>query len=215
MKKQNNDGLTLVEMLICMLISLVIITAVGGFMSASSISYQSVDSEITLQMEAQTVINQISDMILEGNNVYFDTAEQTLTIYRNLGEKTVDGLGNVTVINRYNADRRIIWFAKSQKCLYLYNVSSTADLKKAKEEFAKPGKIPQMGQLLGEYITDFSCSATEADGIGSTSGIVDQQALVNITVSLANKRTSQKNASDRTYIASNDVALRNEIVPIQ
>ena len=78
MREKRNAGFTLVELLVAMLMSLILITGVGQFMAASTNNYQAVDKQVNLQVEAQSVINSISDMILEANNVAYVTNSSCL-----------------------------------------------------------------------------------------------------------------------------------------
>ncbi len=65
--KQDNKGLTLIELLVAMVISSIVIIMVAMFISLGSRNYNYASKEIKLQMQAQTVTNQLDDMIISSN----------------------------------------------------------------------------------------------------------------------------------------------------
>ena len=68
-KSIDNKGITLVELIIAIAIATIVITSIAFFMSNSSKNYKKVNEEVSLQMEAQTILNQLNDLILEADNV--------------------------------------------------------------------------------------------------------------------------------------------------
>lgn len=81
MKSENNKGFTLVELMISMAISAIIIGSLVIFMNVSSKSYKAASEEVSLQMEAQTILNQLENIIMESCNVKFSSNK--LKIYQN------------------------------------------------------------------------------------------------------------------------------------
>ncbi len=79
--KLNNKGLTLVELMIAMAIASIVIGSITYFMAASTKSYRKANDEITLQLEAQTILNQLNELIIEAYNVKMNNATDMLTIY--------------------------------------------------------------------------------------------------------------------------------------
>lgn len=87
MKKLNNRGLTLVELICAVAILSLIGTTIGSILVVSAKSYDSGMTEVNLQQEAQMVVNQINDLIIDTtatSSVTFDGT--TLSIPQ--GEKT-------------------------------------------------------------------------------------------------------------------------------
>jgi prepilin-type N-terminal cleavage/methylation domain-containing protein len=80
--KLNNKGLTLVELMIAMAIATIVIGSITYFMATSTKSYRKANDEITLQLEAQTILNQLNELIIEAYNVKMNEATDLLTIYR-------------------------------------------------------------------------------------------------------------------------------------
>lgn len=65
MKREDNRGLTLVELVCTIAILSIVATAVGGVMVASAKNYQKGTTEIELQQEAQITVNQIGDLVID------------------------------------------------------------------------------------------------------------------------------------------------------
>lgn len=80
--KLNNKGLTLLELMIAMAIASIVIGSITYFMATSTKSYRKANDEITLQIEAQTILNQLNELIIEAYNVKMNEPTKTLTIYR-------------------------------------------------------------------------------------------------------------------------------------
>lgn len=81
MKKLDNRGLSLVELICAMAILSIIGTIVGGILVVSAQSYDTGINEAELQQEAQMVVNQINDLVIDTTateSVTFDGT--TLTI---------------------------------------------------------------------------------------------------------------------------------------
>lgn len=133
MKPWNNRGSSLIELLVAMTVSVLVIGAIMVFMSSGTKNYQLVDREITLQMEVQTVSNQLSDMIISANHLNYtapDANNKVLTIYYK-GDPS------------YAEKRKVITYDGVKARLFLTSYNSAAD-----EAIASPS-------LLADYITGF------------------------------------------------------------
>ncbi|MGB4659534.1 MAG: prepilin-type N-terminal cleavage/methylation domain-containing protein, partial [Mobilitalea sp.] len=64
---KDNRGLTLIELIIAMAISSIVIGMVIVIISAGSRNFNIAQNEVDIQMEAQTVVNQIEDTIIEAS----------------------------------------------------------------------------------------------------------------------------------------------------
>lgn len=80
-RKKDNRGFTFIEMLVAVSILAIVMVSLAFIMSYSSRNYRNINEEVTLQTEAQIIINQMNDLILEGYNVKFDPSGE-LTIYQ-------------------------------------------------------------------------------------------------------------------------------------
>lgn len=68
----DNKGFTLIELIISITISALIFIAVSSFLRQSIIYYRRSNEDVSLQMEAQIILNQLIDLIEEANHVDFD-----------------------------------------------------------------------------------------------------------------------------------------------
>lgn len=204
-EKNRNAGFSLVELLVAMMITMIIITTVGQFMAMSSRNYEIVNNQVDLQMEAQCTINMISDMILEGNNVVFDSSHKMLRIYKNLG--STDSTG--TPVDYRTAKQNIIWFDKSNKKLFLFVCENASDYTKAYNH--------EDGKLMAEGIDSFNVTCPTATdlSVGLSAGrSMAQQHCITVAIKLKTKATASGSEDDFTYEAVDTVAPRNEIVEL-
>ena len=65
LQKLNNRGLTLVELICAVAILSLIGTTIGGILVVSARSYDTGINEVDLQQEAQMIVNQISDLVID------------------------------------------------------------------------------------------------------------------------------------------------------
>ena len=77
---KENKGSTLLELVIAITISILVLGTVAFFLCNSTGHYRRTREEINLQMEAQLILNQLENLILEAENVKFDSATDTLRI---------------------------------------------------------------------------------------------------------------------------------------
>lgn len=80
-REKDNRGFTLIEMLTAISILAIVMVSLAFIMSYSSRNYRNLNEEVALQTEAQIIMNQINDLIIEGYNVKFNPAGE-LTIYQ-------------------------------------------------------------------------------------------------------------------------------------
>lgn len=79
-KGKENSGFTLVELLVSISISALVLLSVTLIMDYSTRNYRNASAEVSLQTEAQIILNQMMDLIIEANNVKYDPSGE-LTIY--------------------------------------------------------------------------------------------------------------------------------------
>lgn len=80
----SNSGFTLIELIISMIILSIVILIVASFLYIGSKSYSSANTEVEKQMEVQTVMNQLEDLIIQSywvKLVDINTYEEALIIY--------------------------------------------------------------------------------------------------------------------------------------
>lgn len=82
--KLNNAGVTLVEVLVTIAILGVVGGLIIGFLQAGTKSYQSTDEEADIQYDAQVLLNQIGDYVIDAN-AGFRKKDDTVYIYSHNG----------------------------------------------------------------------------------------------------------------------------------
>ena len=79
---KDKRGFTLVELIISMAILAIVGGAITLMMQSGSRSYSNTKAELDLQMESQTLMAQMSTMIMESNCVKYDKDNNTLALYQ-------------------------------------------------------------------------------------------------------------------------------------
>ena len=67
MKKNNNQGFSIIEMLISLTILSIVGLSLFGFLAVASKTFRSVNTEVNLQYESQLTINQLKDLMVDSN----------------------------------------------------------------------------------------------------------------------------------------------------
>jgi type II secretory pathway pseudopilin PulG len=194
MKKVNNKGMTLVELILVVAITVIVIGALVLFMTTSTRSYHTAESEISLQTEAQVIMNQISDTVIQGNNVLYNSTLHTLTIFHmdevDLNFDTID----------------VIWFREEDHKLYLYHITSETEMNMVSSRINN--NVVSKENLLGEYVTEFivdtGIETSPNQFIYDISGKTSTTLSVKLTLDYMGK----------TYSMKEDMKLRNKIVNI-
>lgn len=212
-KANRKAGFTLMEVLIAMMVTLIIVTAVGQFMTAATRTYQILNNQVDLQMEAQCTINMIADMVLEGNNVAFDKSRNMLRIYKNLGTE-VSG----TPVDYRTAEQNIIWFDKDgdiQKGnMYLFVCKNASDFDQALLHDSSKAR------LMAEGIDSFDVKGVITQNLENGLEVDNKRNAAQpdgITVSVKLKTKAVYDSSkddDFTYEAVDTIFPRNEIVAL-
>lgn len=187
MRKGNDKGFTLVELILVMAISTIIIAALIMIMSTSSMSYQSQESEISVQMEAQAVMNQITNLVIEANNISYD-GSNTLTIcHLDADPGTFDR-------------KEVIWFDSANRKLYLFHIGDSSKQYDMEEAINHGTKLSD--HLLGEYVTSFEVSPD--------SFVYDRTGKESTTLCV---KVEMENGG-KAYSVTGNIGLRNRIVDL-
>ncbi len=114
-RKLNNKGLTLVELITVMAILAIAGTVIGTIVMTSSNSYDKGMTEIELQQEAQMVVNQISDLVIDAstdpatsNSVTYEPYIGLLTIPE-AGPSGIETLHYVRFIPDANGNGKLMY----------------------------------------------------------------------------------------------------------
>lgn len=198
-RKLNNKGLTLVELIIAITMSTIVFGAVAMFLYSANKSYHAAESSIDVQMEAQILMEQMGNWVMESNRIYVSPSEDVLVLY-NIPRNNDRDLTTVYPVSfsSYNEDenqasRRVI-FASGTK---LYMVVEDG-ISNAEAQF----------QSLVE-------SPTTPAGLYSTDDIKDENCICEylpvgdgikaFTVKIA--ATNGKDGEDKALVTSVNVSL--------
>lgn len=190
-KKMDNRGLTLVELVIAVAISTMIVGAAGIFLYNAQRTYRIAEHSINLQMESQILMEQMSNWAMESNKVFYTTdtvnaaySNVVLVLYdipryngKNLSEVYPDDYSYSADSNK--ASRRI-FFCKDGKLYMKYEEG----IDKAQEQYdnlvsnATPASllysdadaIPE--NCIGEYVNKFEVANIPSDAAMATLGAV-------------------------------------------
>ena len=191
MKRLNNAGLSLVELLIAMAISSIVIVSLAFILTSTTRQYDYVENDTTLQSEAQIIMNHISDKALEGNNVSYDASKQLLTVYHT---NLPDTPGGSAAFGR----RELIWYKQDINKMYLFIADTETELTAA-ETVINNNMNPVFDNLMGEYVTEFTCEGADETGLTGTK--------VKVKIKL------ERNGME--YELEDEIALRNRIIAIE
>lgn len=211
MKKNRTAGFTLVEMLIAMGISMIVIAGVSQFLLVSTNTFNAVDTQVNVQMDALDAMNTISDMVMEGNNVakrQMDDGTDFYTVYYNLGQTDSNG----DLYNYATANQRIFWLNQTDNNLYLIHTKDNTQFRAAMA--SKDGK-----QLLAEGVNNFAISVKNVSG-SSITGLTpdgvsagEDRTLLQVSISFQSEKRA-RGKDGMNYDSSQDVMIRNKVIAI-
>ncbi|ROR30643.1 prepilin-type N-terminal cleavage/methylation domain-containing protein [Mobilisporobacter senegalensis] len=78
--EKDHTGFTLIELLVSISISALVMLSLVYIINYSTRNYRNASAEVSLQTEAQMMLNQMSDLIIEAYNVKYDPSG-ILTLY--------------------------------------------------------------------------------------------------------------------------------------
>ncbi len=136
---KNNKGTSLVELLIALMISSIIILMIIFFLNSASKYFRRTSDDVNLQMEAQTIISQLSNLVMEAEHMeiedeeagnpymkeYTDSEGRTRYVFKHINKQ------DDTVVDEYNT------IVLSEGCLYqlvIYDWEDVEDAAIIKEE---------------------------------------------------------------------------------
>lgn len=188
--RQDQRGITFVELIIAIAISSIIMIAATIFLGAAHKNYNNASAQIDLQSESQILMEQIGMWVMEGNRVQTLDASvsgaQGIVIYQIPRKASVENPNGAAPAEPVT--KRVIWLSTTGKKLYTKSVT-VADLDGDTTVIdAAADEVPQ--NLLGEYVTSFA-------------GTVDATRQTSVTVTFQMKYLKQD------YKMQNVFKLRN------
>lgn len=202
-RELNNKGLTLVELIIAVAMSTVIIGAASMFLYNAEKTYHTAEYSVDLQLEAQILMEQVANWVMESNRIVVSDDRKVLVLYyiprnnnKNLGDLYPLGFSPSEVVT---ASRRII-FCEDGK-LYMKSENGIADAQSqvngiinpvagSPEFYTDADLIPE--NCIGEYVGSFSLSITDP-----------KESIMSVTVNLGMQESTQG------YSVSDTFSLRN------
>ena len=151
MLKNDNQGFTLVELIISLTIFAIVVTAALGFMLAGARTYSSVTGRLNLDFEAQLAMSQLNDYIIDCNACLYYSNDKLYVINENT-------TGTYTAyLFEYRSNHRI------------YFGTGTATYNTTTENF---DCTVTTSDLLAEDVSSFSVLPISSDTINVTSAVV-------------------------------------------
>lgn len=171
---KDKKGFTLVELIISMAVFAVVAGAITIFMITGTNSFNRTKHELDLQLQTQTVINQLDDMIRSANFVKYDSQSNpagtinSLTIYRIKEESVVPtpapgggatptpspiaGVDPSITINKKVVNKKVVYWLSTGNKMYLKEFAddTTPVVYDANDE-----------NLLAEFITGFDAKVVQ------------------------------------------------------
>ena len=181
----NNRGMTLIELMIAIAMSVMIMTAATMFIGNAQKSYQSASESVNLQMEAQILMEQLGTWIMEGNRIAVNASE--LTIY-DIPRKTATPLP-AGVHSDEQASKRVVWISDGK--LYMKVFTDIAD--PDADSLSVSAGDGKEENCIGLYVTGFTPA-------------IDAANPAKIYLKLELEQGSQK------YEVENEIMVRNQIV---
>ncbi|MCH5274826.1 MAG: prepilin-type N-terminal cleavage/methylation domain-containing protein [Lachnospiraceae bacterium] len=106
-RKDDNRGLTLVELICAIAIMSLVGAAVSGFMIVGANTYRSGTTEVELQTEAQMIVNQIGDLVIDTTSTITPegaTAATAIAIERSDRRYEIEHAGTEVLYSEYRID---------------------------------------------------------------------------------------------------------------
>lgn len=196
MKKKccNNLGFTLVELIVTMAIMVIVGGAITSFVVTAQRNYNSGSAETDLQYEAQLVVNQLQDLMIDsarGISYSFNgtLADGTTASNANIFADTDSSILGAQVVDT--------------KSLYIYDETeyyalewNQAQRKVYFSSFESNGTPIEQNQLLAEFVTGFSVDLRDISSNNTVKYIL----------------TLEKEGTGKTYTTSHKIKLRNEVL---
>lgn len=188
-KKENNAGFSLVELLVSIAILAVVSAAIFEFVMVAIRNYQQGTREVEVQYEAQLVMNQLQDLLIDARRgvtytYYTNSASEGTMILSDadIPEGTVKGKRVIV----YHTDCYYVldWVAEQQKILY-----SEYSKNEAGDWVVDPEAA---GVLMAEYVQDFSADLS----------LVHRNNCIGFDLVFDN---------EREYRVTQNVKLRNQV----
>lgn len=149
--KRNNKGMTLLELIISMAISIIVVLMIISFISAAFRVFRKTNDDVKLQMEAQTAMNQIVNIAMEAKSIVKDNLVTNPQDERYLIDN-IDGVKDYAIIYRKDLNK-----------LYLVTMEPSETV----SGIGFDGQEEHFNQeyLLTEYVAEFNITDAGGNGV--------------------------------------------------
>lgn len=171
--RKNNKGMTLIELIISMAISAIILSMIIMIISSASKSFRRTNDEVNLQLEAQTTINQLSNLAMEASKI-----EKSLNIPPPIEDKYI-----ITSLPKSYA----ILFIKDVQRLYLIDEDTPSAADAAAYSDTEDFRAKY---LMAEYVDEFTIS-----GYGTNKITINITFKLGSDIYKVNKKIKLRNAN--------------------
>lgn len=187
-----NKGITLVELIVTIAVMTIVGGAITSFIVVAQRSYNSGSAETDLQYEAQMVVNQLQDLVIDtarGISYQYNDEAMSKSVYI-LDEADIPAEAVTSTRSLYIYDREVYY-----KLNWDPDTEEVRFFKYDKDGNLMPD-IEAAGELLAEYVTSFSVDLRE----------LAQNRTVTYVLTLS------KDSVGKSYTTSHKIKLRNEIL---
>lgn len=198
MKRLNNKGYSLVELMIAMAVFMVIFVEIMAFMNSSQRFYRNSAFEVELQTEAQQVIQQLEEIFIDAQvkggvkvtNISVSGGSVRTALNPELPTSSYDDFVNVNIGEKFTVewDEHTTYEFELKEAGY----DAFAYLWMTKYD-PKDASASKVEQLMAEYVNNITIDSTN----------FDDASRVVISVSMNNGK--------RSYTTSKDVYMRNDL----
>ena len=206
-RKLDDRGLSLVELVIAIAMYTIVLGAVMSFLYGAQKSYRTAEYTVNLQMEAQLLMEQMSNWVMESNHIEIGGIEDSnyLVLYQIPRSKIED-----TTLVRLETlgTRKIIYMNNGKLYIKIDNEASAgafeSEIKNDTLDTSFLTGTPDEEYCIGEYVISFT--AKVPDGVDA-----NKINSVNIDIDMYEGLPSQS----QSYSISDRFSLRNAVYVVE
>ncbi|MBP5265474.1 MAG: prepilin-type N-terminal cleavage/methylation domain-containing protein [Lachnospiraceae bacterium] len=211
MKKLNNKGLTLVELVIAIGMSTIVIGAATLFLYNAERSYRISQYSVDLQMESQILMEQLSNWVMESNRIEIADGGTALVLYRMPTSKLVYTSGEPIVDSGMLYYRTIV-YCRGGKLYAKFDESGDPAAFNTEIEAGgyalydclQPSATLDPEDIIGEHVQYLDLYVPNG---------ADASNLNAVEIKLSLKEGNQ-NTQAQSYIVSDVFSLRNSVYKV-
>lgn len=183
---KNHRGLSLIEVIVAFAILSIVSVMLLGFISSGSNTYGNINSEVSIQVESQVLMNQLQDYILDtGSGIVYESGA------------AYDG-----------GTYPILYVVNSSDTAGTYSVCGFRFDKTAETLYFGEGTMTDsdiscdIDDLLAEHVSNFGVTFETESGYTAEHTTIYNATAANVTIEITRR--------GRTYSAEQKIALRNK-----